>query len=176
MNPRQGDVWLTLCYVGAVSSSHLIIRRYRSGRNVRARVYLEIAQWRAQLKCARTDAIPCDSCTRWCAKGRTWTARKAKENNDRGSIGKTQRRRECWPAATLKIYGRKAMTPRASLTSAAESAFTLEITRRTSDRNFWHACKAGETREENSATLVSNSCSHTQALKYSTAVSRKESP
>lgn len=48
--------------------------------------------------------------------------------------------------------------------------------RNCSDRNFWHACKASDTREENSATLVSNSGSCTQALKYSNAGKSKGIP
>lgn len=55
----------------------------------------------------------------------------------------------------------------------AESAFTLEIIRCTFDKEFSACVKQGR---KIPAALASNNCSRTQALKYSTEVTRKEFP
>lgn len=57
--------------------------------------------------------------------------------------------------------------------ASVEYAFTLEIIRCTFDKEFSACVKQGR---KIPTALASNNCSRTQALKYSTEVTRKESP
>lgn len=110
------------------------------------------------------------------AKGRPKTERKAKENNGRGNTRRAQRRGECWPGAMLKIYERKTMNP-----ARLPDIHRIRFYSRNYSAHLWQGIFGARAKRVKQgrkipAALASNNCSRTQALKYSTEVTRKESP